>query len=101
MSLMRASRTFALALRRPRLGPQTASADAVPKTCLKSRTKRIPKSVGARTQPCSTPLRMSNCLVELPLNCTVPFMFVSKDSIMLYHFGGSRSLEESGRDRLA
>ena len=33
--------------------------DAVPKVCLKCRAKKIPKSVGARTHPCLTPLRMS------------------------------------------
>ena len=105
---MRASRTFVLALRRTRLkslpsdlvGRQIHS-DAVLKACLKSRAKKIPKSVGARTHPCLTQLRMSKGLEELPLNCTVPFMFVGKDSIMLCNFGGQPiSLEESGRDRL-
>ena len=47
----------------------------------------MPKSVGARTQPCLTPLRISNGYGELPLNCTVPFVSVWKDSIMLYSLG--------------
>ena len=64
------------------------AADAVPKACLKSRAKKIPKRVGARTHPCLTLLRMSKGLEELPLNCTDPFMFVWKDSIMLYDFDG-------------
>ena len=95
MSLMMASRTFVLALRRPRLKSLPSDlvrrqipSDAVPKACLKSRAKKIPKSVGARTYPCLTPLRMSKGLEELPLNCTVPFMSVWKDSIMLCNFGG-------------
>ena len=62
--------------------------DAVPKACLKSRAKKIPKSVGARTHPCLTPLQASKGLEELPLNCTVPFMLVWKDSIMLCNFCG-------------
>ena len=74
--------------------------DAVPKACLKSRAKKIPKSVGARMHPSLTPLRMSKGLEELPLNCTIPFMFVWKDSIMLCNFVGSQSLEGSGRDHL-
>ena len=43
----------------------------------------MPKSVGARTQPCLTPLRISTGSEELPLNCTVPFVSVWKHSIML------------------
>ena len=50
--------------------------DAVPKACLKSRAKKIPKSVEARTHQCLTLLLMSKGLEELPLNCTVPFVFV-------------------------
>ena len=74
--------------------------DAVSKVCLKSRAKKIPKSVGGRTHPCLTSLRMSKSLEELPLNCTVPFMLVWKDSIMLCNFGEQPILEGSGRDRL-
>ena len=50
--------------------------------------KKIPKSVEARTQPCLTPPRISNGSEELPLNCTVPFVSVWKDSIMLCSLGG-------------
>ena len=48
----------------------------------------MPKSVGARTQPCLTPLQISNGSEELQLNCTVPFVSVWKDSIMLCTLGG-------------
>ena len=92
---MRASQTFVLALRRPRLKSlpsdlvyRQIASDIVPKACLKSRAKKIPKSVEARTHPCLTSLRMSKGLEELPLNCTVPFMLVWKDSIMLCNRGG-------------
>ena len=94
MSLKRASRTFVLALRRPRL--KSLPSDLVYRQIplmlcqrrLNRRAKRIPKSFGARTHPCLTPLRMSKGLEELMLNCAVPFMFVWKDSIMLCNFGG-------------
>ena len=53
MSLMRASRTFVLALRLPRLKSLPSDlvrreipSDAVPKAYLKSKAKKIPKSVG-------------------------------------------------------
>ena len=39
-------------------------------------------------QPCLTPLRISNGSEKLPLNCTVPFVSVWKDSIMLFSLGG-------------
>ena len=48
----------------------------------------MPKSVGARTQPCLTPMRISNGSEELPLNGTVPFVSVWKHSIMLCSLGG-------------
>ena len=90
-----ASRTFVLALRPPRLKSLPSDlvrrqilSNAVPKACLKSRAKKIPKSVGARTHPRLTSLRMPKGLEELPLNCTFPFMFVWKDSIILCNFGG-------------
>ena len=67
---------------------QQIPSNAVPKVCPKSRAKKIQKSVVARTHPCLKPLQMSKGLEELPLNCTVPFMFVWKDSIMLCNFGG-------------
>ena len=67
MSLTRASRTFVLALRRPgsKSLPSDLICDAVSKACLRSRAKKIPKSVGARTYPWLTPLRMSKGLEEL------------------------------------
>ena len=68
MSLMRTLRTFVLALRRARL--ETLPSDRVrryrflPLLCRRhvfsNRPKKIPKSVGVRTQPCLTPLRISN-----------------------------------------
>ena len=48
----------------------------------------IPKSAGAKTQPCLTPLRISKGLEELPLTCAVIFVSVWKDSIMLCSLGG-------------
>ena len=88
-----ASQTFILALRCPRLKSPPSDlvcipSDAVPKACLKIMATKIPKSVGARTHPCLTLLRMLKGLEELPLNCTVPFMFVWKDSVMLSNSGG-------------
>ena len=62
------------------------------KTCFSNRPKKVPKSIVllfvARTQPCLTPLRILNASEKLPLNCTVPFMSVWKDSIMLCSLGG-------------
>ena len=49
---------------------------------------KVPKSIGARTQPCLTPLRILNGSEKLPLNCTVPFVSVWKYSIMLCSLGG-------------
>ena len=48
----------------------------------------VPKSIGARTQPCLTLLRISNGSEKLPLICTVPFVSVWKYSIMLCSLGG-------------
>ena len=56
--------------------------------CFSNMPKKIPKSVGARTQPCLTPLWISNGSEELPLNCTVPPVSVWKDSTMLCSLGG-------------
>ena len=90
MSLMMTLRTFTLALRRARLN--SLSSDRVRRyiptvvvsnACFSSMPKKIPKSVGARTQPCLTPLRISNGSEELSLDGTVPFVSVWKDSIML------------------
>ena len=81
MSLMRTLRTFVLALRRARL--KSLPSDRVriasivlSKACFSNRLEKIPKSVGARTQPCLTPLRISNGSEELTLNCTVHFVSV-------------------------
>ena len=93
-SLIRTSRTFVLALRRARLKSLPSErvrripSIVVSKTCFSNRPKKVPKSIGARTQPCLTPLRISNGSEELPLNCTVPFVSVWKYSIMLCSLGG-------------
>ena len=83
MSLMRTSRNFVLALRRARLKnlPSDRVRRYIPSVvvsnaCFSDRPKQMPKSVGARTQPCLTPLRISNGSEELSLNCTVPFVSV-------------------------
>ena len=95
MSLMRTLRTFVLALRRARLKSMPSDrvrrqipSVVVSNACFSNMPKKIPKSVGARTQPCLTPPRISNGSEELPLNCTVPFGSVWKDSIMLCSLGG-------------
>ena len=44
--------------------------------------QKKPMSVGARTQPCLTPLRIWNGSEELPLSCIVPFVSVWKVSII-------------------
>ena len=95
MSLMRSLRNFVLALRRARLKSMSSErvrkwipSVVVSKTCFSNRPKKVPKSIGARTQPCLTPLRISNVSEKLPLNCTVPFVSVWKDSIMLCSLGG-------------
>ena len=59
----------------------------VSNACFSNRPKKPAKGVGARTQPCVTPLRISNGFEELSLNCTVPFVSVWKDSIMLCSLG--------------
>ena len=78
MCLMRTLRTFVLALRRARLKSLPSDRVQLPsvvvsKACFSNKPKKIPKSVGARTQPCLTPLRISNGSEELILNYTVPF----------------------------
>ena len=55
----------------------------------------MPKGVGARTQPCLTPLRNLNGSEELPLNCTVPFVSVWKESISSAVWVGNRSLGDA------
>lgn len=44
--------------------------------------------MGARTQPCSMPLSMSNGSEAVPLYITVPFMLTWKDLVMLRSFVG-------------
>ena len=110
MFLTRDSQTFVLALRQQKLKSLLSDpvrrqipSDVVPKGCFMSKAKKIPKSVGARTHPCLMPLRMSKGLEELLLKCTVPFMFVWKDSVKLCNFGGQpwhQSLEGPERDHL-
>ena len=85
MSLMRTLRTFVLALRRTRL---KSLLSLMSNACFSNRPKKIPTIVGERTQPCLTPLRISNGSMELPLKCTVPFVSVWKDSIVLCSLGG-------------
>ena len=94
MSLKWASQTFVLASRRVSLN--SLPSDIVhmyipPVVVTKARfkeTKKIPKSVGAKTQSCLISPRMSNGPEELLLNCTVPFMLVWKDSVILSNLGG-------------
>ena len=50
-----------------------------PKACLGMTTKKMPKKVGASTQPCFTPLGMPKTLDEEASNCTTPFMSVWKE----------------------
>ena len=56
---------------------------AGPNACFNITAKKIPNRVGARTQPCFTPLRLLNAAdVELS-KTTVPFMSSWKDLLML------------------
>ena len=59
------------------------SSVADPKACLRRTARKIPDRVGARTQPCFTPLRMSKGSDVEPSKTTVPFMFLSRDLMML------------------
>ena len=61
---------------------------AVQKACLSITAKTISKSVGARTHPCFTPLRMSNSSDAEPTYTVVPFMPSWKDCMMLKSVGG-------------
>ena len=97
MSLLITLRTFVLALSLRPARLKSLPSDrvrryipyvVVSKACFSTRPKKISKSVGARTQPCLTPLRISNGSEELPLNCTVPFVSNWTDSIMLCSLGG-------------
>ena len=66
--------------------------------------RKNPKGVDARAQPCLTPKRISNGSEQLPLNCTVPFMSVWNDSIMLCSLGGQpifvKTLEAASADQI-
>ena len=81
MSLMVFSVTLLFAFSRARLKSRpsdlvrryTPSVDA-PKACFKSRAKKMPKRVGASTQPCLTPLLMSKGVDVLPSYWIVAFM---------------------------
>ena len=95
MSLARTLRMFVLALIRARLKSLPSDrvrrwipSVVVSNACFSNRPKKIQKMVEARTQPCLTPLQISNGSEELPLNCTVPFVSVWKNSIMLCSLGG-------------
>ena len=61
---------------------------AEPKACFRRMEKKILKSVGAKTQPCLTPMLMSNASDELPSNLTVPRDPSWKDLMKLRSFGG-------------
>ena len=70
-SLIVSSRTFVLAFRRAALNsfPLLLVCRRIPsftfwKACLNIAPKKIPNRVGARTQPCLTPLRMSKAVDE-------------------------------------
>ena len=78
MSLMRSLRTLVLAPRRRRRRACHLSGHEgrfLLLLCLRhvfiNRPHKVPKSIGARTQPCLTSLRISNGSEKLPLNCTV------------------------------
>ena len=73
---------------------------AVSNACFSNMPKKMPKSVGARKQPCLTPLRISSGSEELPLNSTVPFVSVWTDSIMLCNLGGQPIFGRTLKGRL-
>ena len=47
---------------------------AEPKACFSMRAKKTPNRVGARTQPCFTPLLMLKVSEVEPSKTTIPFM---------------------------
>ena len=55
---------------------------------LRGNEKKIPKRVGASTQPCLTPQRILIASDMLPSNRTVPCMLLWKDSRKVRSFGG-------------
>ena len=103
MSLMRALWTFVLALRWPRskslpsdLVRRQIPSDAVPKAHLKSRAKKILKSVWARTHPCLTPADVKG-LGGAAIKLHSSFHVCVKGINHALQFWWA---EESGRDRL-
>ena len=60
----------------------------VPKACFSTMEKKMLKRVGARTQPCFTPLLTSKGSDMLPSYCTVALMSSWNDLIILCSFGG-------------
>ena len=58
------------------------------KPCFNNIEKKIPKKVGARTQPCFTSLLFVNESETLPSYWTVAFVLVLKDFTMLIIFLG-------------
>ena len=69
------------------------------KAFLRGNEKKIPKKVGASTQPCLTPQRILIASDMLPSNRTVPCMLLWKDSRKVRSFGeqpiGGRILKRS------
>ena len=100
-SLMRTSRTLVFALSLARLnslpsylvGSYSPSV-ALPNACFKIREKKIPKRVGAKTQPCLTPLLMSKGSNMLPSYCDVAFMLSWKDRIKLCSLSGASTFHK-------
>ena len=102
MTLMRVSRTFVLTFRWARLKRLPSDlvcrqilSCAVPNACLRRRVKKIPKRIGASTQPYLTLLHISKGSERLPLNCTVHFMLEWKGSIKLCSLGGQPILQRA------
>ena len=60
---------------------------ADPKACFSRVEKKIPNRVGARMQPCFTPLRMPKESDVEPSKTTVPFTSSSNDLMMLRSLG--------------
>ena len=58
------------------------------KSLFEKQRKEIPKSVGASTQPCLTPLKILDGLNTFSSCCTVPHIFLQKNSMRPFNFGG-------------
>ncbi len=95
ISLIRTLCTLVFARRRARLKRlpsllvrmKTPSSDWL-KAWRSSREKKMPKSVGARTQPCFTPLRIGKGSEDEPSYWTVPFISSWKDVTIFRSLGG-------------